>query len=381
MTVLYIDTAAELATLCTTLEKSNWIALDTEFIREKTYRPQLCLIQVATEDVIACVDPIALGDDLAPLLDVLYRDDITIVFHAAKQDLEIFHLLRDDLPSPVFDTQIAATVLGFGEQIGYANLVGKCLGVELDKAHSRTDWAQRPLSAGQISYAADDVRYLRTVYHLLVKMLVEKDRTHWLDEDFAQLTNPETYRANPDTIWRKLRGAGRLKPAQLAILIPLAAWREQRAIKSNRPRRWILKDDILLDLAKIAPEDTDGFTQIRGLEAGAIKRHGDEWLSLIKQGKATSKEDWPIVKKSKPLTTEQEATADIVMGLLRKYSAEHEIAPAAIATRKDIDKLVLGETDMPLLQGWRNEIIGARLSAFLTGEEQLSIHDGKININ
>lgn len=380
MTVLYIDTAAELATLCTTLEKSNWIALDTEFIREKTYRPQLCLIQVATEDVIACVDPIALGDDLAPLLDVLYREDITIVFHAASQDLEIFHLLRETLPTPVFDTQLAATVLGYGEQIGYANLVKQCLNVSLDKAHSRTDWARRPLSEGQISYAADDVRYLRQVYHQLVQELADKGRTDWLKEEFTHLTDPATYRPNPTNIWRKLRGGGRLKGVQLAILQTLCEWREHRAIDSDRPRRWILKDDILLDLARIKPNSPDQLKQIRGLEEGAIKRHGDTWLDLIKTAIASPQESWPVLKKTQMLTSEQDATSDILMGLLRKYSGEHNISPAAIATRKDIDKLVIGETNIPLLQGWRHDIIGSKLKAFLDDDEQLSINDGKIRI-
>jgi ribonuclease D len=380
MTLLYIDTAPELATLCDTLANSDWIALDTEFIREKTYRPQLCLIQVATQDVIACVDPIALADDLDPLLDVLYRQDITIVFHAASQDLEIFHLLRDALPAPVFDTQIAATVLGYGEQIGYANLVKKCLNIDLDKAHSRTDWARRPLSEGQISYAADDVRYLRQVYLQLVQELADKGRTDWLTEEFNLLTDPAKYRPDPTNIWHKLRGGGRLKGVQLAILQSLCEWREHRAINKDRPRRWILKDDILLDLARIGPDSPDQLQQIRGLEEGAIKRYADIWLDLIKTAKSSPKDSWPILKKPHILSSEQDATSDILMGLLRKYSAEHDISPAAIATRKDIDKLVIGEQNIPLLQGWRHDIIGSKLKAFLNGDDQLSISYGKINI-
>lgn len=380
MTLLYIDTAPELATLCDTLANSDWIALDTEFIREKTYRPQLCLIQVATQDVIACVDPIALADDLDPLLDVLYRQDITIVFHAASQDLEIFHLLRDALPAPVFDTQIAATVLGYGEQIGYANLVKKCLNIDLDKAHSRTDWARRPLSEGQISYAADDVRYLRQVYLQLVQELADKGRTDWLTEEFNLLTDPAKYRPDPTNIWHKLRGGGRLKGVQLAILQSLCEWREHRAINKDRPRRWILKDDILLDLARIGPDSPDQLQQIRGLEEGAIKRYADIWLDLIKTAKSSPKDSWPILKKPHILSSEQDATSDILMGLLRKYSGEHNISPAAIATRKDIDKLVIGEQDIPLLQGWRKDIIGSKLKAFLDGDDQLSINHGKILI-
>lgn len=379
MTVQYIDTEADLATFCQQIAGSSWITVDTEFLREKTYYPQLCLIQVANEDQIACIDPLAITN-LTPLLDIIYNPEITIVFHAARQDLELFYMLRDDLPNNVFDTQIAATVLGYGEQIGYGNLVKQCLNVDLDKAHSRTDWTKRPLDPAQITYAADDVRYLRDVYKMLSQQLEDKKRTHWLDDDFSTLTNVDTYKPNPENIWRKVKGFGRLKGVQLAILKNVAAWREQRAIHSNRPRRWILKDDVLLDLAKLAPESVDKFSMIRGLESNTIKRYGEALLAEIKQAKSQDKDQWPVLKKTKPLSQQQNAIADALMALVRKFCDEHAISPVAVVSRKEVERMVSGEIDLPILQGWRNEIVGHHLKGFLDGKLSISANASQLSI-
>jgi ribonuclease D len=378
MTVEFIDQHADLVDFCSRIKGCEWMTVDTEFLREKTYHPQLCLIQVATPDYIACIDPLKLTD-LNPILDLLYNPDITVVFHAARQDLELLFLIREALPAPIFDTQIAATVLGYGEQIGYGNLVSKCLGVELDKAHSRTDWTKRPLDPAQIEYAADDVRYLRDVYLLLNKELADKNRRHWLDEDFDLLTNKETYIPQPEAIWRKTKGAGRLKGLQLAILQKLASWREQRAIKSNRPRRWILKDDILLDLAKLVPDSIDKLSMVRGLEEKLINRFGQTWIDLIEQAKVLPKDQWPVIKKPQPLTNQQDAVVDAVLALLRKLCDEHDIATSIVATRKEIEKLVSGERDLAILQGWRNDIIGHKLLAFINGEISITANSDQLN--
>lgn len=367
MTVLYIDTGPALTDFCQQIETSPWLAIDTEFLREKTYYPQLCLIQIANEDVIACVDPLAIAD-LSPLLDVLYRDDMTLVFHAAKQDLELLLMLRGNLPKNIFDTQLAATVLGLGDQIGYGNLVKTCLEVDLDKAHSRTDWTQRPLSNDQLEYAADDVRYLRTLYLQMSTQLDELNRRSWLDDDFAALSDPQTYTADPESIWRKIRGAGKLKPSQLVILQQLAVWREQRAIERNRPRRWILKDEVMLDLARFAPDSKNKLSQIRGLESRDIERNGNAILDVIAVAKTIPEADWPVLIKPVPLTNQQEALMDALMALLRKYCDEQSITPVAVATRKDIEQLVRGERDSALLQGWRKRIVGQKLLDFLHGE-------------
>lgn len=304
MTVLFVDNTSDLLTLCEQLSSSSWIAVDTEFLREKTYYPKLCLIQVATDDVIACVDPLAV-ENINPLLDVLYQPDMTLVFHAARQDLELLFLLRNTLPPNIFDTQIAATVLGYGEQIGYGNLVKTCLDVDLDKAHSRTDWCQRPLTDAQLEYAADDVRHLRTLYHLLQQQLDEKQRSHWLQEDFSALSQIETYQPALNDIWRKIKGAGRLKPAQLATLRQLASWREHLAINKDKPRRWVIKDEVMLDLARFAPESENKLIQIRGFENRDMERYGKDILAQIKLARQIPKNEWPVINKPEPLTNQQ----------------------------------------------------------------------------
>lgn len=378
MTVEFINNEAELVTFCQKIAGTTWMTVDTEFLREKTYHAQLCLIQVATDDHIACIDPLTISD-LDPLLDLIYSPNIAVVFHAARQDLELFYLLRDALPPNVFDTQLAATVLGYGDQIGYGNLVKKCLNVDLEKAHSRTDWTKRPLDPEQIKYAADDVRYLRDVYKLLLQQLDDKQRLHWLNDDFANLTDPTNYQADPVNIWKKIKGAGRLKGIQLAILQKLAEWREQRAIKSNRPRRWILKDDVLIDLAKLAPDTIDKFSMIRGLEANLIERHGKALLEQIDLAKSSPKEHWPIIKKPQILTSQQDAVVDALMALLRKLCDEQSIAPIAVASRKDIERIVGGDTTAAILQGWRNEIVGHHLQAFLDGKLSITASNSQLN--
>ena len=378
MTVQFIDTEAELAKFCQHISDTTWMTVDTEFLRERTYYAQLCLIQVATADSIACIDPLAI-DDLSPLLELIYQPDIAIVFHAARQDLELFYALRGSLPPNVFDTQIAATVLGYGDQIGYGNLVKQCINIELDKAHSRTDWSKRPLDAGQIDYAADDVRYLRDVYHILLKELHEKNRLNWLDDDFASLTNSDTYEPDPAMMWKKIKGAGRLKGVQLAILQKLAEWREARAIESNRPRRWILKDEVMLDLAKLTPETTQKLSVIRGLESGTIQRHGKTLIDIVARAKAIPKTQWPTVKKPVFLTTQQDATVDAMVALLRKFCDEQAIAPAAVASRKDIERVVSGDPSVSLLHGWRNEIVGHHLQDFLAGKLSITANQTLLN--
>lgn len=370
MTIQYVDSKDSLAALCQQLAGSDWLAIDTEFHREKTYYPELCLIQVANDDLIACIDPLAI-DDLNPLLDLFYRDDITLVFHAARQDLELFFMLRQDLPPHVFDTQLAATVLGYGDQIGYGNLVKQCLNVELNKTQTRTDWRQRPLSAEQIDYAADDVRYLCLLYHQLKDKLDETGRSDWLKEDLTALSAVKTYQEDPGRSWQRIKGAGRLKPAQLAILQQLGIWREQRAISHNLPRKWVLKDDVMLDIARFAPSSTDGLRKIRGLEQRDIDRHGKAILQAIEKGKQQPKSEWPVIKRPVPLSNQQEAVVDALMALLRQRCDEQNITPVAVASRKQVEALVRGD-DSDLKQGWRYEVVGQELKAFLDGKLSLS---------
>lgn len=378
-TALYIDTPEALASLCITLREHPWLTLDTEFLREKTYRPKLCLLQVANPDVVACIDPLALPS-LEPLLDVLYDTSITKVLHAAHQDLEIFFEMRQSAPTPIFDTQIAATLLGQGEQIGYGNLVKEMLGVELDKAHARADWCQRPLSEAQLSYAADDVRYLRAVYLQQLEQLQALGREAWLQEDFDDMVDAARYSNPPMEAWQKLKGANRLRGVQLAVLQQIAAWREEQAQQSNRPRRWILKDDIVLDLARHMPKNNGGLQRIRGLEENTVKRHGSALLQAISDGQALAKEQWPKLKKGPRLPAEQDSLVDVMMALLRERCREQAISPGAVAGRRDLEKLIIGQRDIPLLHGWRKSVAGESLLSLLQGDLSLRVEAGRLTV-
>ncbi len=378
MSDLYIDSPQQLAELCDTLRGHDWLTLDTEFIREKNYYPRLCLIQVANPDVVACVDPLAI-DDLGPLLDVLYDPAITKVLHAARQDLEIFYQLRGAVPAKLFDTQIAATILGQGDQVGYGNLVRAELGIQLDKGHARTDWCRRPLDAEQLKYAADDVRYLRDVYHQQLERLTSSGRLQWLDEDFAELGRPELYDIPLDEAWRKVKSAGRLKGAQLAVLQKLAAWREESARNSDRPKRWILKDELLLELAKQMPGDQKRMQRIRGLEEGFLKRHGQTLQNLISEAKNSPREQWPQLEQGERPAPEQEPLVDLLMALLRERCRQAEISPTVVAGRRDLERLVLGERELPVMHGWRASIAGEALRQLLDGTLQLGVHEGRLD--
>lgn len=367
----YVDTPAALAELCADLRGGDWLALDTEFIREKTYYPQLCLIQIANDAHIACIDPLALAD-LEPLWQLLYDPAVTKVLHAAQQDLEIFTLLRGTPPTPLFDTQIAATLLGQGEQVGYANLVQALLGVELDKSQVRTDWSRRPLSPAQLTYAADDVRHLRAIYHRQHEELIERGRLVWLAEDFTTLADPERYRVDPDKAWTRLKGAGRLKPRQLAVLRALAAWREREAMRRDRPRRWIVDDNLLIDLARLQPTDEQQLNRLRGLDGERRRRHGETLLAVIAEARDTPADEWPNPERSQPLSLEQEALVDALQSLVKLCAAEHQVSPGSLAGRRELEQLVQGG-DITLLHGWRKALAGDAVQHFLAGETRLTI--------
>jgi ribonuclease D len=303
------------------------------------------------------------------------------IFHAGRQDLEIFHLLWEKLPQPLFDTQLAATLLGLGDQIGYANLVQKITGRELDKGHSRTDWSLRPLSKEQLRYALDDVIYLGDIYLDISTKLKSLGRELWLHEDFAELADPATYNIDPNSMWQRIKGNQRLKGVQLAVLQKIAAWREQQAEQANRPRRWILKDDILVDLAKRQPKDMKALERIRGLEPGTIKRSGHTLVKLIAEAKEIPKERWPQAKKrATPLTPNQDAMTDLLQCCLRLIAEQEEITPSALASRKELEALVTGNQESELLHGWRKSLVGEVLQEVLAGNTSPKIEDGKVRL-
>jgi ribonuclease D len=374
----FVDTPQALTELCQELQSADVIAVDTEFIREKTYYAKLCLIQVASDSVIACVDPLALNN-LDELLAILYSPDKLKLFHAAWQDLEIFSDQWERIPTPVFDTQIAAALLGFSDQIGYANLAEQLLDVQLDKTASRTDWAQRPLSPQQLAYAADDVNYLLQLYPIILQRLTNLDRNSWLEEDFTALTDPTSYAKSADLAWQRVSGHGRLKPRQLAALQRLAAWREQQARQRNKPRKWILSDDILLLLARHLPSDYASLAKVRGLPERLLNQAGEELIASINDALALEDNALPTVSQKERLTPEQECLADTLMAYLRLLAQENQISPASLSTRKEIEKMVRGKRDIPLLHGWRGHLAGEPLLNLMDGKIALTIKNGQLN--
>jgi len=376
-TPLYIDSADKLDELCASLAPATWIALDTEFLRERTYYPKFCLLQIATEDLVACVDPLAL-DGLGPLLDILFNPAVTKVFHSGRQDMEIFYLLSGRLPAPVFDTQLAAPLLGLGEQISYAGLVSELLGVSLSKSHSRTDWSRRPLSPEQIRYAADDVIYLERAYRVMLPRLEQLGRVGWLNQDFAELTDPALYEIPPELAWQRIGGVYQLKPKPLSIVQTLAEWRERTARAQDMPRGWILKDEVLFDLARQQPANAEQLKLVRGLDERVVKRHGATVIRLIQE--AAARPPQPVEPRGRSLkkTVEQEAVLDLLMAVVRLRAAQNTLNPASLAGRKDLEQLLDGDPQARLSHGWRKTMVGDELAAVLRGERSLRVTGGDL---
>jgi ribonuclease D len=373
----YIDTIPKLAELLTRLDKAEWITLDTEFIREKTYYPRLCLIQIASEDTLACIDPLAISD-LQPFLDWLNQPQRLKVLHAAWQDMEIFHHLGNGkVPAPLFDTQVAAAVLGMGDQLGYARLVEALLGVSLDKSQSRTDWSRRPLSKAQLEYAIDDVRHLRDVYLMLREQLDTLGRSKWLEKPFQKLADPATYAVDPRTVWERVKGLQILKPQQLAILRELAAWREQRALLKDIPRRWILSDEILLDMARMQPDSPAALRQIRGLSDEQIERGSAEWLACIVRGKAVPKSECPQLPRRRKLDANMSVIADLLTALLNQVANENGISAQMIATRQQLEKM-LEEGRTTLSDDWRGALVNDVFTEVLSGKASIRVRNQQV---
>lgn len=376
---LYIDSAAELETLCGKLSAAPWMTLDTEFLREKTYYPKLCLLQMAVPGVVACVDPLAI-EDISPLLDVIYDPGITKVMHAARQDMEILYHLRGTLPAPVFDTQIAALLLGFSDQVGYGTLVSELLGVTLDKLHTRADWSQRPLSSEQVRYAADDVIYLAQVYQHLVERLGDLGRLEWLTEDFEQLVQPALYSNPPQQAWLRVRGINRLKGASLSVLQALAGWRESLAQRLDRPRGWVLRDDVMVDIARHLPGNLAALGKIRGLSERVVSKNGEQLLGLVAEAREREPVPMPTDGARKRLRPEQDALVDAMLAVVRLCALENSLNPAVLASRKQLESLVTGGRDTGVMQGWRRKLAGERLQAMLDGELALKVIAGKLTL-
>ena len=376
----YIDSADALRDFCASLKGADWLALDTEFIRENTYYPRLCLLQVAVPGNIACIDPLAI-QDLGPLLDVLYDRSIVKVVHSCSQDMEIFACLKGEVPGPVFDTQLAAPLIGLPEQIGYANFVQEMAGVTLDKSQTRTDWSRRPLNPAQLAYAADDVRYLAGIYPAFRQKLADLGRLEWLDAEFAQCEQADRYLHVPEQAWQRVRGLEKLRPRALSILQALCAWREQVAQEKNLPRNWVLKDDALTNIARLAPTTPDKLAAIRNLPQKVLDRHGDIILEKVKAAVNLPPQPLPTGRRRARPTSDEDALADVLQAQLRVLAARYEINSVSLASRKDLVALVQGDEDVPLMRGWRREMAGNELLAMRDGERLLSVSNGRVIIS
>ena len=378
MKEVFVDDPQQLQQLCEELSTESVLALDTEFLREKTYYAQLCLVQIATPTLIACIDPIQITD-ISPFLTILYDPQKLKVMHSARQDLEIFHDMTQQVPAPLFDTQIAATLLGYGDQLGYANLIEKMLGIKLAKTHTRTDWTRRPLGQGQMEYAMDDVRYLLQVYQMQTEALEKLGRSDWLQKDFAALTDPQLYRQTLEDLWQKVRGANTLKGVQLAVLQQLAQWRERQAVEKNRPRRWIVRDDVLLEIARQLPQTPAALMKIPASDA-YLQKNADAILAVVEQGKAVPQSQWPTSGKFTRLTPEQEAKVDLLMAVVRTRAAQAQVTPSVLANRKELECLVQGKKQCSVMWGWRAQLVGNELLEILEGDKHVVLDGGEIKV-
>jgi len=375
--ILYVDTDDKLQQLCDSIKEAPVLILDTEFIREKTYRAKLCLLQIATDNIVACVDPIAIND-ISTLMDIINDQSKLKVLHAARQDYEIFYDLTRQLPQPLFDSQLAASLLGYGEQVGYGALVGKILGIQLDKAHTRTDWSKRPLSDAQIKYASDDVVYLRQLYPLLTQQLKEQGREDWLNEEFSALCQKDLYVTKLDEAWQRVKGINRLRPRQLAAAKNISHWREEMAINKNLPRRWIISDDILLAIAQLLPKDKSQLESIANIKTAFIDKSGNAILNCVKKALELDDASLPSVKKPKRLTADQEIIADLLLVQLKIIANKQNISASNISNRKMLEKLINGETDIALLKGWRYQLAGKKIQELCNNKFGLRIENNKV---
>jgi len=368
-----ISTTDALAAYCARAKDATYVTVDTEFLRERTYYAQLCLVQMAlpgTDDADAVlIDPLADGLSLDPLYELFRADGVVKVFHAARQDLEIFHVEGGVVPAPLFDTQVAAMVCGFGEQVGYETLVRRIANAPLDKSSRFTDWSRRPLSDAQKTYALADVTHLRQIYEHLQERLEKSGRTHWMEEELGALTDASSYIVDPDEAWQrlKLRNAS---PKVLAIARELAAFRERMAQERNIPRSRILKDDALMELVSTKPKSLEDLSKSRLLLREARKGAIAEGLvEAVKRGLDTPQSDWPRLPKGRDRSALNPALADLLRVLLKAKAEEAGVASKLIASSSDLDDIASGERDGIWARGWRREVFG---------EAALQLLDGKI---
>jgi ribonuclease D len=377
-----ITTTDALANLCERLSKSEFVTVDTEFMRENTYWPELCLVQIANDKEAAAIDPLADGIDLQPLLDLLTEnEDVLKVFHAGGQDVEIIVNLTGKTPHPIFDTQIAMMAISQSEQIGYANLVESWLSITIDKGARFTDWSRRPLTDRQIEYAIGDVTHLSEIFPEILKKLVKTGRGAWLDAEMEKLAEVSNYVTDPDLAWRRIRSQGR-NPQVLGRLKALAAWRESEAQHKNIPRGRIMRDETLADIASHPPKQQKDLAKVRGLSAAWRENDiGKRLMKVIEKAGPLDKDEMPEkMKRGAPLGKEGALVADLLKLLLKIRAREIDVAARLLTKADEMEALAAGIRELPVLNGWRYDVFGRDALELVEGKLAFAVKDGKLTM-
>ena len=377
--MLVITASQPLAEACQRLAQQEYVAVDTEFMREQTFWPKLCLVQLAAPGMEMIVDPLAPGIDLKPLYALMADTRVMKVFHAARQDIEIVHYKAGLVPQPVFDTQVAAMVCGYGDSISYVNLVKRISNQDLDKSSRFTDWTRRPLSEKQLLYALGDVTHLRDVYVHLRDTLAETGRASWLDHEMASLTDPRTYEVDPETSWKRLKLKVRNRRG-LAVLMELSAWRERQAQAQDVPRNRVLRDEALYDIANQQPTETAQLAELRTLSDGfARSARAKEIVDAVKRGLARDPKSVPPMNPGVSMSPEAGALVDLLRVLLKAAAGRHGVAPRLIADTEDLERIASeGNPDVAALKGWRRELFGDDALKLKRGELALAVRKGEV---
>lgn len=375
-----ITETSALENFCHKAQLNSFITIDTEFIRETTYWPELCLIQIALTDEAVLIDPLSRELDLYPLFELLRNDKVIKVFHSARQDIEIFYHLTGEIPCNIFDTQIAAMVCGFGISVGYEVLVQKYARTSIDKSSRYTNWANRPLTKKQMEYAQADVTHLRVIYDKLYNKITSEDRYHWLEDELKILNDPNTYAIDPYSVWQKIRIRSP-KPRLLGVLRELAAWREIRAQQKNVPRGRIMRDDVLVELSAAAPATIEDLRRMRGLNSSIIHDESTEILELVKKAQSLPIEDCPQIKPVKEQIPGVNALIEMLKLLLKIKADRYQVAAKLIATSEDIEEIARSnDPQVPALKGWRNEVFGVDAMKLKKGEVAIGVKNDKISL-
>ncbi len=374
-----VTTNTELAAVCARLANHTFVTVDTEFVRETTFWPILCVVQLASDDEAVAVDAMADGIDLTPVFELMSNANVVKVFHAARQDLEIFWNLAKLVPKPLYDTQVAAMVCGFGEQISYGELVEAVTGAHVDKSSRFTDWSRRPLNQAQIDYAIADVTHLRDVYRALTAKLEKSGRAGWLSDEMTALESPDTYEQHPERAWERFKHRAR-KPRDLAALMEVCAWREREAQSRDVPRGRVLKDDAMIDIALAAPRTLEALAHLRsaprGIERSAM---GEQLIAAIERAMARDPASLPKLERSN--RNGGGATVELLKVLLRQASEESGVAAKMIATVEDLEAIAARDrADVPALQGWRRRVFGARALELKKGNLALTLENGRVAV-